>query len=79
MFLCNGWSLKHIHFLTRLRLPKYNLEAAEIPARIENEHTNNMDWLYSNALGGVRLLVPESYAEEAKGLLTQDFSQELEQ
>ena len=25
------------------------------------------------------LLVPESYAEEAKGLLTQDFSQELEQ
>ena len=30
-------------------------------------------------LGGVRLLVPESYAEEAKGLLTQDFSQELEQ
>lgn len=38
-----------------------------------------MDWPYSNALGGVRLLVPENCAEEAKALLVQDFSQELEQ
>lgn len=55
------------------------MEAAEIPARIENEHTINMDWLYSNALDGVRLLVPEIYANEAKALLAQDFSHELEQ
>lgn len=61
------------------QIAKTQLEAAEIPARIENEHTINMDWLYSNALGGVRLLVPESYAEEAKALLAQDFSQDLEQ
>jgi hypothetical protein len=61
------------------QIAKTQLEAAEIPARIENEHTINMDWLYSNALGGVRLLVPENYAEEAKALLAQDFSQELEQ
>lgn len=61
------------------QIAKTQLEAAEIPARIENEHTINMDWLYSNALGGVRLLVPESYAEEAKALLAQDFSQEVEQ
>ena len=61
------------------QIAKTQLEAAEIPARIENEHTINMDWLYSNALGGVRLLVPESYEEEAKALLAQDFSQELEQ
>lgn len=25
-----------------------------------------MDWFYSNALGGVRLLVPENYVDEAK-------------
>ena len=66
-------------FLYEAQIAKTQLEAAEIPARIENEHTINMDWLYSNALGGVRLLVPESYAEEAKALLAQDFSQELEQ
>lgn len=66
-------------FSYEAQIAKTQLEAAEIPARIENEHTINMDWLYSNALGGVRLLVPESYAEEAKSLLAQDFSQELEQ
>ena len=38
-----------------------------------------MDWLYSNALGGVRLLVPDRYLEQAQVLLAQDFSQELEQ
>ena len=61
------------------QIAKTQLEAAEIPARIENEHTINMDLLYSNALGGVRLLVPEIYANEAKALLAQDFSHELEQ
>ncbi len=48
-------------------------------AYIENEHTINMDWFYSNALGGVRLLVPENYVDEAKLFLEKDFSDELEQ
>ncbi|MBJ9957525.1 DUF2007 domain-containing protein [Acinetobacter courvalinii] len=61
------------------QIAKTQLEAAGIPARIENEHTINMDWLYSNALGGVRLLVPDRYLEQAQALLAQDFSQELEQ
>lgn len=61
------------------QIAKTQLEAADIPARIENEHTINMDWLYSNALGGVRLLVPDRYFEQAQALLAQDFSQELEQ
>lgn len=61
------------------QIAKTQLEAVDIPARIENEHTINMDWLYSNALGGVRLLVQEHDAEEAKTILAQDFSAELEQ
>lgn len=61
------------------QIAKTQLEAADIPARIENEHTINMDWLYSNALGGIRLLVPDRYFEQAQALLAQDFSQELEQ
>ncbi|EXB46687.1 DUF2007 domain-containing protein [Acinetobacter sp. 1000160] len=61
------------------QIAKTQLEAASIPTRIENEHTINMDWLYSNALGGVRLLVPDRYLEQAQALLAQDFSQELEQ
>ncbi len=46
---------------------------------IENEHTINLDWFYSNALGGVRSLVPENYVDEAKLFLEKDFSDELEQ
>lgn len=61
------------------QIAKTQLEAAGIPARIENEHTINMDWLYSNALGGVRLLVPDPYFEQAQALLAQDFSHEVEQ
>ncbi|ENW05451.1 putative signal transducing protein [Acinetobacter beijerinckii] len=61
------------------QIAKTQLEAAGIPARIENEHTINMDWLYSNALGGVRLLVLEGDSEEARTLLAQDFSQQLQQ
>jgi hypothetical protein len=55
-------------------IAKASLEAAGIPASIADEHTINMDWLYSNALGGVRLFVPVEYEEEANVLIEQDFS-----
>lgn len=56
------------------QIAKSQLYAAGIESLIENEHTINMDWLYSNALGGVRLLVLESDFEFAQNLLAQDFS-----
>jgi hypothetical protein len=31
------------------------LEAAGIPAYVQDEHLIQMDWLYSNAIGGVRV------------------------
>jgi len=55
-------------------IAKASLEAANIPATIADEHTINMDWLYSNALGGVRLFVPVQYEAEARALIEQDFS-----
>lgn len=58
---------------------KANLDAAGIPAYIADEHTINMQWLYSNALGGVRLKVPAQYAEQAREVLAQDFSHLLEE
>ena len=41
----------------------------------------NMQWLYSDAMGGVRLQVPAAYAEKARELLAEDMSEvvELEQ
>lgn len=38
----------------------------------------NTQWLYSNAMGGVRLMVAESDAEDAKQILSSDFSESLE-
>lgn len=54
------------------------LLAEEIPSRVENEHTINMNWLYSNAMGGVRLMVIAEYAELAREIIEQDFSDDVE-
>ncbi|MBN6494778.1 DUF2007 domain-containing protein [Acinetobacter pittii] len=71
--------VKTFSFPYEVQIAKTQLEAFGIPVYIENEHTINMDWLYSNALGGVRLLVPENYVDEANSFLEKDFSDELEQ
>ncbi|MEQ1110133.1 DUF2007 domain-containing protein [Acinetobacter seifertii] len=39
----------------------------------------NMDWFYSNALGGVRLFVLEKDVDDTKAFLEKDFSKDLEQ
>jgi hypothetical protein len=45
------------------------LQAAGIEARVADEHLVSMYWLYSNAIGGVKVLVPEAQAEEARHVL----------
>lgn len=45
------------------------LDAAGIPTRIADEHLVAADWLYSNAIGGVKLLVPDDRAVEAVAIL----------
>ena len=42
-----------------------------------DEHTINMQWLYSDALGGVRLQVPEPWALRALSVLAEDREQVL--
>lgn len=61
------------------QIAKSRLISVGIPAYIENEHTINMDWLYSVAMGGVRVLVPKNYETDAKYLLENDFSQDLDE
>lgn len=53
------------------------LDAAGIPAYIGDEHTINMDWLYSNALGGVRVQVPGQFEQAAREILTTNLESEL--
>lgn len=55
------------------------LDSEGIPAFIADEHTINAQWLYSNALGGVRLRVPEAFVEEALSILGQNYAADVEQ
>ncbi|HAS6312173.1 TPA: DUF2007 domain-containing protein [Vibrio parahaemolyticus] len=59
-------------------IAKASLDSAGIKCHIADEHTVNTQWLYSNAMGGVRLMVAESDAKEAKQILSSDFSESLE-
>lgn len=50
-------------------LARASLEAAGIPAAVENEHLAGIQWLYASAIGGVRVTVAASEAEEAAAVL----------
>ena len=55
-------------------IARAKLESENIPAVVADEHTINMQWLFSNAMGGVRVQVPESFVAQAKQILATDFS-----
>jgi hypothetical protein len=57
------WSIEQAH-LARLKV-----EADDIPCMLENEHLVSMNWLWANAVGGVRLRVPSEDATRARELL----------
>lgn len=48
---------------------RLHLEAAGIPVFLADELTVAMDWLLSNAIGGVKVQVPEEYVEKATSLV----------
>jgi hypothetical protein len=57
-------------------LAKSHLEAAGIMAFVTDEYMVNLNWFYSNAMGGLRLQVAEQDVEAAKEILAQDLSSE---
>lgn len=65
-------TIARFSFPHEAQLAKAQLEASGIPAHIADEHTINMNWLYSDALGGVRLQVLQEYAEEALTILQEE-------
>jgi hypothetical protein len=50
------------------------LDAEGIPFEIRDEHVVGVGWLYSQATGGVKLLVPDDVADRAAALLGADRS-----
>ena len=59
------------------QIARARLESEGIPASVADEHTINMQWLYSDALGGVKLMVPPAFAEQAVEILAEDRSAAL--
>lgn len=64
-------------FPLEAQIARATLESGGIPAFVADEHTINMQWLFSNAMGGVRVQVPGKYLHETRKLLSIDFSNEL--
>ncbi len=58
---CQGWDLAQIY--------KAKLEAAEIPVLLKYESAGLVFGLTVDGLGEVRIMVPETFAAEAKALL----------
>jgi hypothetical protein len=54
---------------TEAHLNKAKLESEGIDAFVADEHIVQANWLYSLAIGGVRLQVKESEAEEALSII----------
>jgi hypothetical protein len=59
-------------------MAKSELEACGVPAFVADEFTIGANPLYSNALGGIKVQVPASYAEEAREILSGKPSSEVE-
>jgi hypothetical protein len=58
-------------------LLRMRLEAGGVPAFVLDENMVQMDWLYSNAIGGVRLQIAEEDAERAREILEEEPAEEL--
>ncbi len=58
-------------------LAKAKLESEGIPCFLLNKHHVGMNWLYSNALGGVKVQVHAENLEKAKEILNADESSTL--
>ncbi|SMN11222.1 hypothetical protein SPBRAN_1462 [uncultured Candidatus Thioglobus sp.] len=61
-------------FAHEAHIARAKLESEGIPAVLADEFTINMQWLYSNALGGVKVQVPPSCVERAIEILSRDDS-----
>ena len=59
-------------------LAKGSLESAGIECALADDNLVRMDWFYSNAIGGIRLLVSSEDAAEAEQILSQPIPEHLD-
>lgn len=56
---------------TSANLARLRLEEEEIPCFLDNENTVTTLWHYINALGGIKLRVPDEHVEQAREILNE--------
>jgi hypothetical protein len=71
-------ALRRFRDLPGALVAKGLLDSAGIKCFLSDQNTVRMDWLWSNALGGVRLWVREDDLPQSAALLGHDFSNESE-
>lgn len=65
-------------FLPDAEIAKGRLLAEGIYCRLADQHLVQTDWLYSIAVGGIKLQVKADNVDQARSVLDQDFSDELD-
>ena len=55
------------------------LRVENIPAYLSDEHLVQTDWLYSIAVGGIKLQVEPQYVDQARKVLATDYSQDIDE
>jgi Putative prokaryotic signal transducing protein len=61
--------IRHYRDLPEASVAKSVLDSAGIDCILADDNLVRLDWFYSNLVGGIKLLVPESEAEAAARLL----------
>jgi hypothetical protein len=62
---------------TQAYVARAKLADLGIPSEVADQHVVNVDWLYSSAIGGVKLFVPAEYAAAAHEALASDDEEKL--
>ncbi len=65
-------------FVTDAEIARGRLLAEGIRSDLVDQHLVQTDWLYSIAVGGIKLQVAEQDVEPALAILAHDYSQEIE-
>lgn len=65
-------------FLPDAEIARGRLQAEGIACELADQHLVQTDWLYSLAVGGIKLRVGEEDAPRALAILERDFSADLD-
>ena len=71
-------AVRRFRDLPEALVAKGMLDSAGVKCFLSDENTVRMDWLWSNALGGVRLWVREDDLPDATSLLSSEYSNDAD-